>query len=307
MKLRAILLAMLSLALVAGAVPSAAQAVDTATFQGKVTDQDGLPVPGVRVVFTTATSGIGYRTRDSITAADGSYVVTGIVDEWCFGRVDAGDTGYISTYYAVDGSDVPNPYGGGTAVEPSKGNVDFKLRKGASISGRVVDPAGKPVVDLTVQVSAAEVLIDRPVAADGSFSFVGLRANEYALGGFGGGYPFTPLATLTVAGQQAVDAGTLVIGGTPAVKKLATSTPVIAGKAKVGKKLTVRTGAWGPAPVALSYRWYANGVKIAGATGKTLKVTKAQRGKRITVKVTGTKAGYASVTRASKATKKVTR
>jgi len=299
---------MLSLALVAGVVPSAAQAVDTGTFQGKVTDQDGLPVAGVRVVFTTATSGIGYRTRDSITAADGSYVVTDIVDEWCFGRVDAGDTGYISTYYAADGSDVPNPYSGGTAVEPSKGSVDFKLRKGASVSGKVVDAAGNPAVGSIIQVSSSWTLLNLPVESDGLFMFVGLRAGEYTLTGYSGGYPYTKLATVTVADQQLFNAGTLVIGGqAPAPKSLATSKPAITGKAKVGMRLVAHPGVWGPTPVKLTYRWYANGAKIAGATGKTLKLTKAQRSKRITVKVTGKKDGYVTASKTSKATKKVTR
>ncbi len=82
------------------------------------------------------------------------------------------------------------------------------------------------------------------------------------------------------------------------------ATPKIAGKAKVGQKLTAKAGTW-TAGTTLRYRWTANGKAIKGGTGKTLKLKAAQAGKRITVKVTGTKAGYTSATATSKKTAKV--
>jgi hypothetical protein len=85
-----------------------------------------------------------------------------------------------------------------------------------------------------------------------------------------------------------------------------TPKPKITGTAKVGKKLTAKPGAWGPGTVDKTYKWLANGKVISGATGKKLKLTAALVGKRIKVKVTGEKAGYTSVSKASKATAKVT-
>ncbi|MDF1489795.1 FlgD immunoglobulin-like domain containing protein [Tessaracoccus caeni] len=88
-------------------------------------------------------------------------------------------------------------------------------------------------------------------------------------------------------------------------KKLAkTSTPKISGSAKVGKKLTAKPGSWSPKPT-FSYQWYRNGSKIKGATKSTYKLAKADKGKKITVKVTGKKSGYTSVTKTSKSTSKV--
>jgi hypothetical protein len=83
--------------------------------------------------------------------------------------------------------------------------------------------------------------------------------------------------------------------------------PVITGQAKVGARLVADPGTWNPKPSKLSYRWYANGKKIAGAKSSTLVLKKAQKGKRITVKVTGTKKGYPTVSRVSASTKKVAR
>ena len=85
----------------------------------------------------------------------------------------------------------------------------------------------------------------------------------------------------------------------------AVSVPKIAGSVKVGKKLTADPGAWGPGDVALSYQWYRSGTKIEGATKVVYSLKSADKGKTITVKVTGKKTGYATVSKTSVATKKV--
>ncbi|HML50506.1 MAG TPA: carboxypeptidase regulatory-like domain-containing protein [Propionicimonas sp.] len=86
---------------------------------------------------------------------------------------------------------------------------------------------------------------------------------------------------------------------------LSAKTPVISGKAKVGKTLKAKPGSWGPAPVTLRYQWYANGGKIAKATKSSYTIAKRYKGKKITVKVTGSKSGYSTVTKKSKATNSV--
>ena len=84
--------------------------------------------------------------------------------------------------------------------------------------------------------------------------------------------------------------------------KVATAaTPKISGKAKVGKKLTAKPGAW-TSGTKFSYQWYANGKAIKGAKKSTLTLKKAHKGKKITVTVTGKKSGYATVAKTSKAT-----
>lgn len=82
--------------------------------------------------------------------------------------------------------------------------------------------------------------------------------------------------------------------------------PRLSGSAQVGKSLKAKAGTW-TAGTDLSYSWAANGKKIAGASRATLKLAKAQAGKRITVTVTGTRPGYAPLSKASAATDKVAR
>ncbi len=92
-----------------------------------------------------------------------------------------------------------------------------------------------------------------------------------------------------------------------AARLTATPTPAISGTAKVGSTLTARPGSWTPAPVTLKYQWYASGKAIGGATRSTYKLTAAQLGRSISVHVTGSRSGYATVTRSSSATKPVVR
>ena len=86
---------------------------------------------------------------------------------------------------------------------------------------------------------------------------------------------------------------------------LAGVTPTITGTATVGQILTATTGTWAPAPVTLSYQWYRNGKKIKNAKSLTYTLVKADKGKKITIKATGKKTGYTTLTKTSKKTGKV--
>ncbi|WP_345630258.1 endo-1,4-beta-xylanase [Rugosimonospora acidiphila] len=83
--------------------------------------------------------------------------------------------------------------------------------------------------------------------------------------------------------------------------------PTISGPVKVGATLTAHPGDWEPQPVTLSYQWYRSGQAIDGATGSSYPLVDADEGQRISVAVTGTKPGYASVTEKSKETEAVVR
>lgn len=80
----------------------------------------------------------------------------------------------------------------------------------------------------------------------------------------------------------------------PATAIRLTGAPVVTGKARVGRSLRVSTGRWTPTPTAFAYQWYRNGRAIARATGRTHRVVKADRGKRLTVRVTARRSGYTS-------------
>ena len=80
--------------------------------------------------------------------------------------------------------------------------------------------------------------------------------------------------------------------------------PGITGTPKVGQTLTAVPGSWDPEPT-FGYRWYRSGSAISGATKATYKATSSDAGKTLSVKVTGTLAGHATVVRSSASTAKV--
>jgi Zn-dependent metalloprotease len=91
----------------------------------------------------------------------------------------------------------------------------------------------------------------------------------------------------------------------PAPPSVIAGAPTISGKAVVGKKLKANTGSWNPADVSFAYQWLRNGNPIAGATGSKYKLKNADKGKRIAVRVTGSKPGFTAASATSPPTKKV--
>jgi hypothetical protein len=74
--------------------------------------------------------------------------------------------------------------------------------------------------------------------------------------------------------------------------------PTVSGTAAVDSTLTASPGTW-TTGTALTYQWYRNGTAIAGASAPTRVLSAADQDTRLTVRVTGAKAGYATTTRES--------
>ncbi|UOR01471.1 S-layer homology domain-containing protein [Leucobacter allii] len=148
-----------------------------------------------------------------------------------------------------------------------------------------------------------------PEVSYGNYGFSGLPAGDYIAYSVWNGNTqyYTGLDAPTAAAESgalqfAVEnwAGTGI--QTLVFAPVASATPTISGTAKVGATLTASPGSWGPAPVALSYQWLRNGSAISGATSVGYTAVPADAGKTLSVRVTGTKTGYATVTKTSAAT-----
>ncbi|WP_264795989.1 hypothetical protein [Arthrobacter mangrovi] len=70
------------------------------------------------------------------------------------------------------------------------------------------------------------------------------------------------------------------------------SVPTISGTKKAGYTLTASKGTYSATPSSYTYQWYRNGAAISGAKYRTYKLTTADNGKKITVRVTARKTGY---------------
>jgi beta-glucosidase-like glycosyl hydrolase len=115
----------------------------------------------------------------------------------------------------------------------------------------------------------------------------------------------TPAAPTAVRYRATDKAGNVSATHTvTSVGKLTLSKPKITGKAVVGAKLRA-TVAKHTAGAHLAYVWKRAGKAIAGAHSATYTLTKASKGKRLTVTVTESKSRYATVSATSAATGKV--
>lgn len=110
--------------------------------------------------------------------------------------------------------------------------------------------------------------------------------------------PVTVTAAPVVVHQPAPPAPS-VLPVLPTTKK---ATAAVAGTPAVGKVVKADVGTW-PKGTTITVQWYADGKPIKGGTKRSLKLTKQLKGKKVSVVVTGTKAGYAPATKKSKAAK----
>lgn len=74
--------------------------------------------------------------------------------------------------------------------------------------------------------------------------------------------------------------------------------PVIAGSATTSKRVAVIVGTW-DLGASLKVQWLKDGLPIAGATGSTFLIPRTFKGHALSVRVTGQKSGYLTLTRTS--------
>lgn len=77
--------------------------------------------------------------------------------------------------------------------------------------------------------------------------------------------------------------------------------PTLRGAARVGRTLTARPGTW-TSGTRLAFQWLRDGKPVAGATTATYRVQRADARHRVSVRVTGSLAGYERAVRTSGAT-----
>lgn len=119
-----------------------------------------------------------------------------------------------------------------------------------------------------------------------------MRASESFVSASGG-------LAVTVTGTGASAAVTVDL---VAAAQVALTSATVSGTTKVGSRLTAHAGTWGPGAVSLAHQWYRSGVLISGATAATYTLAGADAGKTMSLKVTGSRLGYASASKTSAAT-----
>jgi uncharacterized repeat protein (TIGR02543 family) len=161
--------------------------------------------------------------------------------------------------------------------------------------------------------STGDTAITLPTPTRTGYTFAGWYSNAGLTSKIGNaGANYSPTGTTAALSAYAK--------WTKNVKAAAKVKPTVTGTAKVGSTLTAKNGTWtgSPTPV-ITHQWYAcsSEVKsaassistkcksITGATKNTFKLTSTQKGKWVTVLVTGTSAGTTKTTSLAKSTAKV--
>jgi hypothetical protein len=165
---------------------------------------------------------------------------------------------------------------------------------------------GRPVVSGTAEVGVALSLDRGTWAAGTTLSQQWFRDGTPVVGATG--TTFTPTSSergarisVVVTGvRDGYETATATSTSTSPVLEgtLRAATPKVSGTPKVGRRLSVTRGTW-TSGTSFSYRWLANGRSVKGATRSTFVVPRSVKGKRISVRVTGRKSGYTTVTRTS--------
>ncbi|MGW0117565.1 hypothetical protein [Streptomyces sp. NPDC003327] len=173
---------------------------------------------------------------------------------------------------------------------------------GVVVKGVAPRPTSVPYVSGTVRVgSKVAAVVGNWSPAPTSYAYQ-WRANGVAIAGATAS-TYVPVAsvlgkklTVTVTAHRTghlsgayTSAGPTVAYG---IAPRATSAPYVTGTVRVGRTLTVNRGAWTPAPTGYGYQWYGNGRAVSGATKSWFTPTTAQRGAKLTVKVTAYRTGH---------------
>lgn len=285
-----------------------------ATISGSVVTRAALPVPLVSATVS-AFGPDGTIQNQGTTDQSGNYTIVGLASGPYRILFQSAESDNFGTEWWRDATSISTAVvvevGAGQAIV----GIDGALGVGATISGTVsradggalpdyfiepIDAAGQPVPAITGVVNGVYSISH---LAPGSYtlhtvSFSGDLAEQWwdnspSLAG-ATYFPVPPGATLT--GFDVTLYPTGIVG----------STPTISGAATVGQTLTAQAGAWGPAPVSLSYRWNRDGIRIHGANRSQYELTDRDAGHTLTVTVTGSKRGFAPTSATSAPTALVT-
>lgn len=271
-----------------------------ARVTGTITSSTGAAVPGAVVsVYKTAWSANGYEALIKVASAtansSGRYTVGGLGWEGYHVKL-AGPTSL--THRAEWWSNAQ--YVRSSAV------VDLEPGTTKTVNASIAAylPIGIPKISGNAIVGGT-LTASHPVTSGATYRYQ-WSANGVAISGATKRSYSVPSSlegrtiTVTVVGARS---NYLTTGrrseATPRVLRAAT--PTIAGTRAVGSRLTANAGTWTTGTV-FAYRWYRDGAPIDGATDRTYVLQPADRGHRLTVKIRGTKAGYASTARTSSPT-----
>ena len=217
-------------------------------------------------------------------------------------------SGATSSTYAVQPGDLGNSITVSVTGSAPQASSVTQTSSGSTIGAGTLSTTPTPTISGSATVGntltavpgswGAGVTLAYQWNSNGS-AISGATSSTYAVQPGDNGDTITVSVTGSATGYNSAtktSAGSLIAPGSLTL----TPKPTFTGGPAVGNTLTAVPGSW-DAGVTLAYQWYLNGAPISGATSSTFTLVQADLNGSIVVKVTGSLAGYTSVTKASSA------
>ncbi|MEN0130543.1 MAG: GH92 family glycosyl hydrolase [Brevundimonas sp.] len=269
-----------------------------------VTTAQTVPVVASAISVTTAPTISGTaQVGKKLTANPGAYSVGGLHVAYQWLRNGSPISGATGAAYTLTASDNGRAISVRVTVsKPGYVTLTTTSKATANVKGATFTVTKLPAITGTAKVGATLK------GTQGSYSptpttvtyrwlrngspIAGATSARYTLTAADNGKVISLRVTASKAGY------TTVVTTSKATSKVAAGSITVAkraavhGSTKVGSTLKVSKGSYAPSSTKATYRWLRNGSAIKGATSSAYKLTSADRGKKISVKVTLTKSGY---------------
>jgi carboxypeptidase family protein len=271
--------------------------VPRGTITGKVS---GAPTGDLMAVAYDAADEVADQTS---VRGDGSYTLQVRPGTFKVHLQYVGRDGHTSRWAAAGGgSTVPSR---ATAVKVAQDRTStapaVTLGRGATVTGAITDPSGKAVRDVDVTalsaVTAEREVVDVSRTSTG-YTLEGLPDGKYWLRFVysGDGFKTRSVSLDVTKGSGRTIKLDTRLENAPFRTRYGAS---ISGSKRVGQTLTAKATPWlaGSYPTTratMSFQWLRNGAAISGATKATYKLGGADRGKKISVRATARRYGYAT-------------
>lgn len=273
--------------------PSGTYATEFYNDKARAVDADPIDVSvGQHQLAPTELGGAAHLTG-TVTGSNGAGIDQAVVTAYV-----VQDAEWISFQSVVTGADGSYDLGGLPGGEYTLGfedaateTTEFWNNQAALADAHTLTVQSSGVTDgLDAQLATPVEPTPTPVVTETATATATATATE------------TASSTATATATPTVNAPPT----TTATKAIAVvKAPKIKGTAKVGKRLRVTQGTLNPTTVERKIQWLANGKKIKKATKRRFRVTNKQRGKKITVRITISAPGYATLVVKTRPTAKV--
>ncbi|MEV7398033.1 hypothetical protein [Aeromicrobium sp. NPDC092404] len=277
-----------------------------------------VPAPtalGHAVPTITGTPKVG----ETLTANEGTWTPDGVAFTYQWRAEGAPISGATARTYAPTAADVGKRIQ--VTVTGSKPGWLTTFATSAATAA-VVPAAAQPVVNSVAPTLSGTPKVGQTMTVNpGTWSpagvtftyqwlvdgvpVAGATSSTFAPGSSRVGKKLSVAVTGAKAGYTSVTVTTAESAPVEQIPALGYAVPTITGTPKVGETLTANEGTWTPDGVTFTYQWFAEGVAVTGATAKTYVLTAAEVGKRMQVRVTGSKPGYLNTFATSTPTVKV--